>query len=538
MGTLNPDAYSPMSGRFIGEDGNVQNVVDLLGASTPVSTATLNPDAYSPTSGRFIGEDGETHNIVDMLGGSNAVSAERLNINAYSPMSGRFIGEDGKVYNLVDMIGDNQSSLTEAINMLNGTKGTYTPSEMAPAILDAIPTETANGTMITIDDAAAYPVQECVTTLEPVQEGSGDPSPENVRPITGYTGVELTRTGKNLLNSLTVEQGSLNAGGSEIASTSRIRTPYIYLSAGTYTLSNSDMRQIIYVYDTDANKSFIQAESYTSWQTSIFSLTLTGDRYVRFVFSKINSPDIVPSDLQNAQLELGSTATAYEPYQGEKHSITFPQEQSPVYGGEVDWVNGVLRVTEVGVTYDGSADEVYDAVSNVPNFELLAIIPYTSKEVAYTQVAPKNISNYLKAKSRADLTKSIQGFAQAGRSLRIYMDDFTSTEDFRNYFKDNPLQVVYEIATPIEISLTPEVITLLKGENNVWTDSGTSKIEYKVDLQTYINKLINAQNNVNANNLLSASRGTENIEPLLNTEEVDNVITDNDTEEEEVKVSE
>ena|GEM_PF-2004990 len=32
MGTLNPDAYSPMSGRFIGEDGETHNIVTLLNA--------------------------------------------------------------------------------------------------------------------------------------------------------------------------------------------------------------------------------------------------------------------------------------------------------------------------------------------------------------------------------------------------------------------------------------------------------------------------------------------------------------------------
>ena len=38
-----------------------------------------------------------------------------------------------------------------------------------------------------------------VTHIEPVQAGSGDPSPDNVRPISGRTNAKLTRCGKNLL---------------------------------------------------------------------------------------------------------------------------------------------------------------------------------------------------------------------------------------------------------------------------------------------------------------------------------------------------
>lgn len=39
-----------------------------------------------------------------------------------------------------------------------------------------------------------------IVGIEPVQSGSGDPSPENVRPITGWTGANVYRTGKNLFD--------------------------------------------------------------------------------------------------------------------------------------------------------------------------------------------------------------------------------------------------------------------------------------------------------------------------------------------------
>ena len=71
------------SGRLIGEDGKVYNIVDLLGGGTPVSQQMYNIDNYSPTSGRVIGEDGKVYNLVDLLnnaaGGDVAALQEELN---------------------------------------------------------------------------------------------------------------------------------------------------------------------------------------------------------------------------------------------------------------------------------------------------------------------------------------------------------------------------------------------------------------------------------------------------------------------------
>ncbi len=52
---------------------------------------------------------------------------------------------------------------------------------------------TVSGELVTVDDAAAMNAIECITTLEPIQAGSGDPSPDNIRPISGHTGATLAQ---------------------------------------------------------------------------------------------------------------------------------------------------------------------------------------------------------------------------------------------------------------------------------------------------------------------------------------------------------
>ena len=42
-------------------------------------------------------------------------------------------------------------------------------------------------------------LQNLKVYFNPIQEGEGDPSPDNVRPITGWTGINLYHSGKNLV---------------------------------------------------------------------------------------------------------------------------------------------------------------------------------------------------------------------------------------------------------------------------------------------------------------------------------------------------
>lgn len=60
----------------------------------------------------------------------------------------------------------------------------------APVIID-----TASGAIVSFEDGAdGMPLKSLTVNIEPVQSGSGDPSPENVRPITGWTGCTIVNS--------------------------------------------------------------------------------------------------------------------------------------------------------------------------------------------------------------------------------------------------------------------------------------------------------------------------------------------------------
>ena len=51
--------------------------------------------------------------------------------------------------------------------------------------------KTVSGAIASFDDGTGLPVNALTVNIEPVQEGEGDPSPDNVRPIKGWTGVNI-----------------------------------------------------------------------------------------------------------------------------------------------------------------------------------------------------------------------------------------------------------------------------------------------------------------------------------------------------------
>ena len=52
-------------------------------------------------------------------------------------------------------------------------------------------TETVSGSLVTFETTKARPLTQCRVDFLPKQSGSGDPSPENVRPISGWNGLSV-----------------------------------------------------------------------------------------------------------------------------------------------------------------------------------------------------------------------------------------------------------------------------------------------------------------------------------------------------------
>jgi hypothetical protein len=97
--------------------------------------------------------------------------------------------------------------------------------------------------------------------------------------------------------------------------------------------------------------------------------------------------------------------------------------------------------------------------------------------------------------------------------IYIVHKTISSVADLKTFLAENPLQVVYELATPQTMQLTPQEVELLTGTNNVWSD-GNVTLVYSADIQRYIEKKLGTRTT------LTMSRPTVDTVESVDTEQV------------------
>lgn len=207
-------------------------------------------------------------------------------------------------------------------------------------------------------------LEKLAIEFSPKQAGSGDPSPENVRPISGLDSVQVTRCGKNLINAAKY-YGKPNRWTYNGNTWVGLNPHYyflvlgpVYLQSGNITISlNVDseyntMRVLVSKNgDQASSDTIVNAITSTGDFTGTYSVPEAGVYYVKFVDYNDHPGNVVT--LSNIQIEVGSTPTAYEPYQGETSTLTLPET---IYGGTVDAVTGIGEKTWGYIaSYNGEA---------------------------------------------------------------------------------------------------------------------------------------------------------------------------------------
>ena len=244
-------------------------------------------------------------------------------------------------------------------------------------ILDTLcPPFTETGNPITCNPVEDYPLS-AVVTLKPKQAGSGDPSPENVRPISGYDSVTVTRCGKNLLDT----SGSVRDGYNVLLPNATLVKGATY----TFTVPNTvatDKHVALFVYASDTKLTNYLAAGISATFAVPNDVDLS-DGLMLACVDATSLDNVNPSDFM---VELGSTPTPYEPYQpGTTATLTLPET---IYGGTVDVVTGVgEKAWGYIASYNGeslpgewiSDRDVYSAGAT----------PTTGAQVAYKLATPE-----------------------------------------------------------------------------------------------------------------------------------------------------
>ena len=311
----------------------------------------------------------------------------------------------------------------------------------------------------------------------------------NICPISGRTGMTVTRAGKNLIRNLKVQGNASTVTLGQSVTTGR----ETYLPAGTWTFSYTSAKTCSIYYRDEA----ADAESRNiRWVNNAKSgtITLTEGTFIR-VWAFLSS-GISAEEIESFQIEAGSTATGYEPYNGTEIPITWETEAGTVYGGTLDVVSGVLTVDKYLLTCGETVTPTggnYAYAENPNRWQ----IPLADNYVPDSDKMGESISDtfgYYDGGLSVMPENTFRFSAIQSGGYRLiqfkWADQPTDVADLKALLAENPIHFVVPLATPQTYQLTPTEVRTLLGVNNLWSDSGDVSVEYIADTKMYIDKKI------------------------------------------------
>ena len=315
----------------------------------------------------------------------------------------------------------------------------------------------------------------------------------NICPITGFTEAKVTRTGKNLLNnqaSTSTVQGikyTVNSDKSiTIANTATAQSVLTLsandnsLPAGTYIYSKGSTNANVYCN--------INAKKNNAFVRNIISFYAVSEQSFTLDYNGYDSIDILiyvpsgkaPNTTIYPMIRSATIADAtYEPYTGTTYTIDLNGTR---YGGTLDVTSGVLTVTKGYKVYDGSSDENWWVNSH----RFLVALPSdcidsTSEiNLMCNQYEPKSTDTMWSNRETAGFVGIGCRTTQAIIVDNVHYSNYDSTDlaNFKTFLASNPLQIVYELATPQTIQLTATEVALLYAYNVLWADTGDLALTY------------------------------------------------------------
>lgn len=294
-------------------------------------------------------------------------------------------------------------------------------------------------------DTAPY-VQSLTAEINAVQSGSGDPSPTNIRPISGYSSVNVVDSSDdNLLrNAVWTDGYRFNSAGNLLATDGYSASDWIAVQGGATINLNYSMSTYVCICEYSANN----FNTFITRTTSGTSVTLASNTtYIRVSIAtdKKTFACATYGTVTTTTISLGST----------------------IYGGTLDVTNGVLTVDK-GYVDLGSLDWAYNgsAFDNMREFSVVL----TGKANGILNMMCSALT--VKSASGASGYKCIRGRA-ANATISVVWDDMT-VADFKTAVSG--YQLVYDLATSQTVTLTPTQVQTVLGQNNIWADSGTVEV--------------------------------------------------------------
>lgn len=166
------------------------------------------------------------------------------------------------------------------------------------------------------------------------------------------------------------------------------------------------------------------------------------------------------------------------------NNITIALGQT-VYGGILEVVSGILKITHAKANITSSNVSSYSGLS--------------SNGVRFSSALN---GSYRLANAICNMANIAKNTLYTPGNMAVGIDNnqiywfsiidilgLSDLQAFKDWLDLNPVDVIYELATPIEVTLTPTEIATIKGLNTISTDTnGEINVTYKESIKNYLDK--------------------------------------------------
>lgn len=179
---------------------------------------------------------------------------------------------------------------------------------------------------------------------------------------------------------------------------------------------------------------------------------------------------VVGDKIYDVQLEMGSEATSYQPYQESQATLPYELNAIPVSSGGNVTIDGqqyiadyvdvergkLVRMTEL-IEYDGTENWSLQSINNngIANFQIIVTRYIDSIGMCDTLQLQKTIVS----------NTNTEGFMINNNSLFIRINTtrgISTLETFKEFLANKHIFILYALSTPTEIDLVKEEITAFK----------------------------------------------------------------------------
>lgn len=347
------------------------------------------------------------------------------------------------------------ADLRYRVSANSGTDDGSMPEPGTPAwqqLVDVLcPPLDETGNPVQCYPVAGYPLG-VTASWKPVQEGSGTPSPENIRPIKGCDSVAVTRCGENVAK-LVMGFELISGTGSLSESQSWFVTEMIPVFGKTIQSDGFSSR---YRYWYDDEKKFIKITSSDS--------VISGAYYVR------RNSEISGYDKPYIKYGLDSSTT-YAPYTGQTATLSLPRT---IYGGTVDAVTGEGNERWKLLTLDGTTNKFTQAglFWNLPKKSTPGILD--SYDTNCGHFPHGTFGGNEQFEFLFTTTQLMSKYFPDVNTLNAYLA--------AQYADGTPVQVCYKLKIPTSFTTTgAQPIPALSGVNTLLTDADSVTVTGRAD---------------------------------------------------------